>query len=106
MKARRRPHRIFGAKTNYLSLRDVDRRITDLIPEFLVADLMFAVPGLCIIWTVKPMKLYLFLKLPLAKNHCHGTGCTQGTLKTCTVQKVSSFKLGIVGFRLEKPMLC
>lgn len=72
MNARKRPHRIFWARTNYLSLRDADRRIADKTPEFLVAGLMFAILGLCIIWTVKHVKLYLFLKLPLAEKHCHG----------------------------------
>lgn len=58
MKARRRPHRIFWAKTNYLSLRDADGRITDLTPEFLVADLMFAILGLYIIWTYETVSIF------------------------------------------------
>lgn len=36
-----------------LIFRAGDQRVVDLIVEFLVADLMFAVAGLCDIWTQK-----------------------------------------------------
>lgn len=59
-----------------LIFRAEDQRVVDLIVEFLVADLMFAVAGLCDIWTMKHTKMNLFLKLPLAKKHYHRSGCT------------------------------
>lgn len=43
-----------------LIFRDADERIADLTPEFLVAGLTFAIPGLCDILTVKHIKPYLF----------------------------------------------
>lgn len=43
-----------------LSFRDTDRRTADLTLEFLVAGLLFAVRGLCDIWTVKHIKCICF----------------------------------------------
>lgn len=86
--------------------RAADQRVADLIAEFLVADLVFAVAGLCDIWTVKHIKMYLFLKLLLSKKHYHGSGCTYGTLKCCTLQRAANFKLRAARFGWKKFMFC